>query len=73
MGTLARCAGTDLRMVENGKTPEEALQFLARTLTNKLLHTPSTRLREASSAGHTELLEAANTLFKLRPGTPEKP
>ena len=65
--------GRALRMVENGKPPEEALQFLAHTLTNKLLHTPSTRLREASSAGRTELLEAANTLFRLRPSTPENP
>ena len=64
--------GRALRMVENGKPAEEALQFLARTLTNKLLHTPSTRLREASSAGHTELLEAANTLFRLPPAAPEK-
>ena len=58
-----------LRMIENGKAAEEALQFLARTLTNKLLHTPSARLREASSAGRTELLDAANTLFQLRPGS----
>jgi len=56
-----------LRMIENGKHPEEALRFLAHTLTNKLLHTPSTRLREASSAGHTELLKAANTLFQAVP------
>lgn len=61
-----------LRMVENGKSADEALRFLARTLTNKLLHTPSTRLREASSAGQTELLDAANTLFQLRPGRPSK-
>jgi len=61
-----------LRMVENGKTAEDALRFLAHTLTNKLLHTPSTRLREASSAGETELLEAANALFKAVPAKGRK-
>jgi len=53
------------RMVENGTPPEEALQYLANTLTNKLLHTPSSQLREAGSSGQKELLEAANTLFQL--------
>ena len=40
------------RLLENGKSPEEALQFLAHTLTNKLLHVPSSKLREASSNGN---------------------
>ena len=56
------------RMLEAGKPPEEVLNFLAQTLTNKLLHTPSAQLREAGSAGHHELLEAANTLFRLGHG-----
>jgi len=55
-----------LRQLENGKTPAEAMQFLAHTLTNKLLHTPSIKLREASSNGQTELLEAANRLFEIQ-------
>ncbi len=53
------------RMLENGKSADEALSFLARTLTNKLLHVPSSQLREASSNGDTRILDAANTLFKL--------
>jgi glutamyl-tRNA reductase len=57
-----------VRMIESGKPAEEALNFLAKTLTNKLLHTPSTRLREASSNGQHELLEAANALFQLGHG-----
>ena len=57
-----------LRMVECGKPPEEALAYLAQTLTNKLLHTPSTQLREAGSSGRHELLEAANALFQLGHG-----
>ncbi len=54
-----------LRMVANGTPAEEALKYLANTLTNKLLHTPSSQLREAGSSGQKELLEAANTLFQL--------
>ncbi|HFE48647.1 MAG TPA: glutamyl-tRNA reductase, partial [Chromatiaceae bacterium] len=48
-----------------GKPPEEALRFLANTLTNKLLHAPSSQLRQAAADGQADLLEAANTLFKL--------
>ncbi len=54
-----------LRMLDNGKPPEEALRFLANTLTNKLLHAPSSQLRQAAADGQADLLEAANTLFKL--------
>lgn len=54
-----------MRMLEKGKSPEETLQFLANTLTNKLLHVPSSKLREASSNGDARLLEAANTLLQL--------
>ncbi len=61
-----------LRMLEGGKPPEEVLAFLAQTLTNKLLHTPSTQLREAGSLGRHELLEAANALFQLGHGKPGK-
>jgi glutamyl-tRNA reductase len=58
-----------LHMVECGKSSEQALNFLAQTLTNKLLHTPSAQLREAGSNGQHELLEAANALFQLGHGT----
>jgi glutamyl-tRNA reductase len=57
-----------IRMIESGKPADETLNFLAKTLTNKLLHTPSTRLREAGSNGQHELLEAANALFQLGHG-----
>ncbi len=67
-GTRDEVLHKALRMVEAGKSPEEALAFLANTLTNKLLHTPSTQMREACSSGKTELLEAANTLFQLGQG-----
>ncbi len=59
------------RMLQSGKSPEEALRFLAHTLTNKLLHAPSARIREASINGENELLMAANTLLRLGPGREE--
>jgi glutamyl-tRNA reductase len=46
------------------------LNFLAQTLTNKLLHAPSAQLRAAGSNGQTQLLEAASTLFQLSTGRP---
>lgn len=53
------------QLLDNGKPADEVLAFLANTLTNKLLHTPSVQLREAGSSGQRELLDAANTLFQL--------
>ena len=55
-----------LRQLQTGKPPEQVLQFLAHTLTNKLLHTPSTQIRQAGFDGQLELLKAANTLFQIR-------
>ncbi len=56
-------------MLARGKSPDEALAFLANTLTNKLLHHPSARLREAALSGDVDLLHAAGRLY----GITEKP
>ena len=55
-----------LRQLEGGKPADEVVGFLAHTLTNKLLHGPSARLREAGRDGQEELLEAANEIFQLK-------
>ncbi|MCU7881531.1 MAG: glutamyl-tRNA reductase [Candidatus Thiodiazotropha sp. (ex Lucinoma aequizonata)] len=55
-----------LQQLAKGKPADEVIQFMARTLTNKLLHTPSTQMRQAGFNGQMELLEAANTLFQLK-------
>lgn len=52
-------------MIAHGKSPDEALAFLANTLTNKLLHHPSARLREAALSGDLDLLHAAGRLYGL--------
>jgi glutamyl-tRNA reductase len=52
-------------MIAGGKPPEQVLEFLAHTLTNKLLHAPSTSLREAALAGDMDLLHAAERLYGI--------
>ncbi|HXS72594.1 MAG TPA: glutamyl-tRNA reductase [Rhodanobacteraceae bacterium] len=50
-------------MLAAGRPPQEALEYLAHTLTGKLLHAPSVRLREAAQSGDSALLDAAARLF----------
>lgn len=52
------------RMLDAGKR-EEALEFLANTLTNRLLHAPSRALRLAAEQGDGELIRAAHRLYGL--------
>jgi glutamyl-tRNA reductase len=61
------------RQLEAGKSAPDVLAFLAHTLTNKLLHAPSTRLRQAAREGDATILEAANELFQLGPVAPAAP
>jgi glutamyl-tRNA reductase len=53
------------QLIANGRDPQQALEFLANTLTNKLLHAPSASLRDAALRGDTELLRAATRLFEI--------
>nr|VFK24214.1 MAG: glutamyl-tRNA reductase [Candidatus Kentron sp. MB]VFK30579.1 MAG: glutamyl-tRNA reductase [Candidatus Kentron sp. MB]VFK75309.1 MAG: glutamyl-tRNA reductase [Candidatus Kentron sp. MB] len=53
------------RMLAAGAPPEETLDFLATTLTNKLLHQPTAQLRRAGFDGRSELINAARMLFEL--------
>lgn len=46
-----------------GATPEQALEFLAHTLTNRLLHAPTVALRDAAMTGDAELARAAERMF----------
>ena len=52
-------------LIAAGKSPDEAMAYLANTLTNKLLHAPSARLREAALKGESDLLHAAGRLYGL--------
>jgi glutamyl-tRNA reductase len=53
------------QQLRRGDDPEAVLQQITHTLTNKLLHTPSTRLRNAGAAGRDDLLQTARELFNL--------
>jgi glutamyl-tRNA reductase len=46
-----------------GHSPEAVLDFLAHTLTNRLLHAPTVALREAAISGDTELMHAVDRLM----------
>ncbi|MGD9583697.1 MAG: glutamyl-tRNA reductase [Lysobacterales bacterium] len=50
-------------LLATGKSPDQALQFLAHTLTNKLLHAPSRQLHQAAEQGDAELLASAEKLY----------
>ncbi|HET8943034.1 MAG TPA: glutamyl-tRNA reductase [Rudaea sp.] len=60
--TLARAR----QLLANGRDPEAALEFLAHTLTNKLLHAPSVNLRDAALRGDAEMLRLAQRLFDIK-------
>jgi len=53
------------RMVSAGDDPAHALEYLAQTLTNKLLHSPTAQVRAAGASGHHEVVEAARALFPI--------
>ncbi|NKC16538.1 MAG: glutamyl-tRNA reductase [Gammaproteobacteria bacterium] len=54
-----------LAQIEAGKSAEQALRFLANTLTNKLIHQPTSALKTAGADRDHNTVNAAKTLFKL--------
>jgi len=54
-----------MQQLKNGKSPEEALQLLAHTLTNKLGHEPTKIMNQAAQSGDLETLRTAGTLLGL--------
>jgi glutamyl-tRNA reductase len=53
-----------LRKIRAGKDPEQVVTQLANTLTKRILHLPSTRLRQAAEEQDDDLLRVANRLFE---------
>ncbi len=53
-----------LRRLAAGKDPEQVITQLANTLSKRILHLPSTRLRQAAEEQDDELLRVANRLFE---------
>lgn len=54
-----------LKQLQAGQDPTQVIEHLAHTLGNKLMHTPTARLREAAEQGDTELIDSARALFDL--------
>ena len=57
-------AAKALRKIKAGKDPEQVITQLANTLAKRILHLPSTRLRQAAEDQDDELLRVANRLFE---------
>ncbi len=54
-----------LRSLQTGGNPEQVLQQFARNLTNKLIHSPTTVLKEASASSRHHVIQVAQELFAL--------
>ena len=57
-------ASKALNKIKGGADPEQVITQLANTLTKRILHLPSTRLRQAAEEQDDELLRVANRLFE---------
>ena len=53
------------QLLQTGKTPEQALEALARALTQKIMHQPSVAMRDAAGQQNAGLLDSARVLFGL--------
>ena len=51
------------RLLASGKSADEVIEYLANTLTNRLLHTPTQALRQASELADSALAEAVTRLL----------
>ncbi|MGY3263983.1 glutamyl-tRNA reductase [Lysobacter sp. HA35] len=56
------------QQLASGMPPEDALEFLAHTLTNRLLHAPTVAVRDAATQGDADLARAVERLFPNAPG-----
>ena len=53
------------RMLASGRRTDEVLEFLSNTLTNRLLHAPSQRLRDAAETGDEEIVRMISDIYRL--------
>jgi glutamyl-tRNA reductase len=54
-----------LHRLAKGEPPQRVLEYLARALTNKLIHAPTCGIRKAAERGELELIEAAKALLDV--------
>lgn len=53
------------KQLQAGHDPEVVLEQLAHAMANKLMHTPTKKMRQAAEQGNNDLLSAAKSLFDL--------
>ena len=64
LATRAPNHGLNARQqLASGQSPDAVLEFLAHTLTNRLLHPPTAALREAAASGDAALLDAVTRML----------
>ena len=54
-----------LKRLQNGDAPEKVMNTLANMLTNKLIHSPTVQMREASAQGRKEVMGWVQELYQL--------
>jgi glutamyl-tRNA reductase len=54
------------RMLDNGKSAHDVIEYVAHTLGNKLIHSPCSQLRQASYEGRNEIITMTRQLFQLK-------
>ena len=59
------------RQIAAGDDPANVMRALATTLVNKLVHHPTTKIREATVEGRADLLLAARELLNIRDSEPD--
>jgi glutamyl-tRNA reductase len=52
-------------MLAAGRSPEDVLEYLSTTLTNRLIHAPSQRLRDAAETGDGGIIETIADIYHL--------
>ncbi len=57
--------GKALQSLQRGQDSESVIETLARNLTNKLMHKPTTKLKQASEEGRDDTINATQDLFGL--------
>jgi glutamyl-tRNA reductase len=54
-----------IRQINNGKDPTEILGELSKSLTNKLIHSPTSAIRQASRAGRREIISNLKEIYEI--------
>lgn len=60
-----------LKALEKGEAPERVLDSLARGLVNKLIHSPTVKMKDASADGRDDLNQLIRELYELDPDQPD--